>query len=316
MRPFLGTLGFFGLFGFLVTACVQPPLPTIPEGMHSFTGVLLPTSLSLTRRGTHIIQVDDLPLYFVESQNVSLHSYEGRFVAVRGVIERNVDPEELPVLVAEDIRQVLDPSLREWTAPVLGLSLQIPRDWSAVNDHRGLKLFLPETGALVVEAFGEQSADLPYDMRTAALRTPSPDADVAPILIGSTRAVRMLEHGTGVQRISFLHENTATPPAPRSPGEGGNPIPPTESGAIVHDVLTFVYTPLPDTPEELDAVFLSIIHSIAFSGQRAASSASNSVVPPPDAGNACGGPAGILCPAGAYCEVTDLATNIGRCRKL
>lgn len=33
-------------------------------------------------------------------------------------------------------------------------------------------------------------------------------------------------------------------------------------------------------------------------------------------GDPCGGAAGILCPSGSYCEVTDPALGIGRCRRL
>lgn len=33
-------------------------------------------------------------------------------------------------------------------------------------------------------------------------------------------------------------------------------------------------------------------------------------------GGACGGSAGILCPSGQYCEITDFEDNIGRCRNI
>jgi hypothetical protein len=69
-----------------------------------------------------------------------------------------------------------------------------------------------------------------------------------------------------------------------------------------------------------DQVLNHIIHSIhftqdtnsSFSSQAPASSSGGSV----PTGIPCGGPAGILCPQGQYCEVTDRATNIGHCKAL
>jgi len=64
-----------------------------------------------------------------------------------------------------------------------------------------------------------------------------------------------------------------------------------------------------------DALILRIIRSIHFNTSSASSSAtvtaSGSTT---SAGIPCGGSAGILCPAGQYCEITDSEKNIGRCR--
>lgn len=44
------------------------------------------------------------------------------------------------------------------------------------------------------------------------------------------------------------------------------------------------------------------------------SQAASGSTSPLDAGSPCGGPAGILCLSGQYCEITDAVSNIGRCR--
>jgi hypothetical protein len=66
-----------------------------------------------------------------------------------------------------------------------------------------------------------------------------------------------------------------------------------------------------------DTLVMRIIRSVRFAGPSSASSA-----PRTGTGSAtssvtgipCGGAAGVLCPSGQYCEITDSATNIGRCR--
>lgn len=66
-----------------------------------------------------------------------------------------------------------------------------------------------------------------------------------------------------------------------------------------------------------NAVILRIIRTILFTAPSSFSSlgTSSGAFPTPD-GAPCGGAAGLLCPTGSYCEVTDTITNIGRCRSL
>ncbi|TSC79663.1 MAG: hypothetical protein G01um101425_594 [Candidatus Peregrinibacteria bacterium Gr01-1014_25] len=64
------------------------------------------------------------------------------------------------------------------------------------------------------------------------------------------------------------------------------------------------------------AAFTHLLSTIAFTATP--SSASGSMIPASGSGatgTPCGGPAGILCPAGSYCQVTDRAANIGVCTK-
>jgi hypothetical protein len=68
-----------------------------------------------------------------------------------------------------------------------------------------------------------------------------------------------------------------------------------------------------------DTLILRIIRSITFTTPSSSASSlpssgtgSNGSV----SGIPCGGTAGVLCPSGQYCEITDSINNIGRCRSL
>lgn len=63
------------------------------------------------------------------------------------------------------------------------------------------------------------------------------------------------------------------------------------------------------------ADFRRLLQGVVFQ-KKSSSIATASSGSTASAGIPCGGAAGILCPAGQYCEVTDSATNIGRCRSV
>ncbi len=64
-------------------------------------------------------------------------------------------------------------------------------------------------------------------------------------------------------------------------------------------------------------VFPLVLRSIRFSRSSAMSAASSVQTGTGTvSGSPCGGVAGILCPAGQFCEITDLASNSGRCKTL
>lgn len=81
-------------------------------------------------------------------------------------------------------------------------------------------------------------------------------------------------------------------------------------------ILRFDYTPQTSHKDPMsERMFLRVLRAITFTNQPPSPSSvttgtgSASGVP-------CGGPAGVLCPTGQYCEVTDPSTDIGRCRAL
>lgn len=60
----------------------------------------------------------------------------------------------------------------------------------------------------------------------------------------------------------------------------------------------------------------AILRSIRFAGSQTSSFSSKQTgtgTTTGGAGTPCGGPAGILCPAGSYCAITDATQNIGTC---
>jgi hypothetical protein len=65
------------------------------------------------------------------------------------------------------------------------------------------------------------------------------------------------------------------------------------------------------------------LHSVVFSSDASSSSSSlsqgsslSAAATGSGAGLPCGGTAGILCPGGFYCDITDVANNVGRCKKI
>lgn len=62
----------------------------------------------------------------------------------------------------------------------------------------------------------------------------------------------------------------------------------------------------------LHAQWSGFLTSLAFT--EAISAQSSSTLSEQSAGTPCGGTAGILCPAGQYCAITDIKENIGHCR--
>lgn len=99
----------------------------------------------------------------------------------------------------------------------------------------------------------------------------------------------------------------------RTDRESGTEIMAGERGA---DLLTLTFTP-PKAPEEaevLRAQWMAFLSSLQFGAT--ASSRSGSATSGAADGAPCGGTAGILCPPGQYCAITDFKENIGRCRSV
>ncbi len=83
-------------------------------------------------------------------------------------------------------------------------------------------------------------------------------------------------------------------------------------------ILTFEYHESASASARSD-LFLRILRSVHFAAASSARSVASSTTTGAVSsamGAPCGGAAGILCPSGQFCEVTDTATNIGRCRAL
>lgn len=81
-------------------------------------------------------------------------------------------------------------------------------------------------------------------------------------------------------------------------------------------MVTFLFAPRNHpNPERLREEWLSVLSSATFlSRTNSSAGATGTGTTPP--GTPCGGPAGVLCPSGFYCEVTDTEADIGTCRPL
>lgn len=83
---------------------------------------------------------------------------------------------------------------------------------------------------------------------------------------------------------------------------------------ILHagQVIRLKFTPSADAAGLQHQQYEALLASMAF---QASSSSSSAVSGTGSVQQPCGGPAGILCPAGQYCDVFDTQANIGKCKK-
>ncbi len=252
----------------------EPTNTTLPTGTQTLTGALLPTEISLLRRGTHMLQIDGKDTYYVESNRVSLRRYEGKNLVIEGTLQQNVDPSFLPVLVAERVVAVLEESLKEWKLPSLTLTISVPETWN---------------GSV---ADGEAIFSIPGSVDPIIRITERPKEDIAggvPIVIDKARAIRVANETLGGETVYLTRGDKQ---------------------------LVFVFNPLAsDRPDAQYEMWLLIMKSITLGQSQQTTSTNTSTGTGSVTGTPCGGTAGILCPKGSYCDITNLQENIGVCRK-
>jgi len=259
-----------------VAGCSKEPLPvSLPEGVQVLTGTLLPTEISLLRRGTHLLNIDGTDVYLVESAEVPLSRYEHKEVVLEGTLSQNVDPSFLPVLEVQSVVRVLQESQREWALRSVGLSASLPDSWEGSIGDAAARFHPPTQPDPVI------TVEL---LPTAEVTVPT---DGVPIVIDSKRSLRTDDEQTGAQVVYV------------------------ERGA---EVLLLSFTPSQEHFEDDRNVWLAFLRSISFSG--ATPSPALPTATGGQLGAPCGGPAGVLCPEGYYCEVTNLVENIGHCEPI
>jgi len=265
-----------GLFlvAFLLTSCGgEDTVVPLPEGIQTFSGVLLPTELSLVRRGTHVLVQGDKEVYFVESPVVTLRNYERKMVTIRGVLEQNVDTQLLPVFVVDSVVDV-ESTTRDWGIRQLGLSLTTPRSWQQRNEG-GQIHFFAEGLAKPVLTLDEQDATGEFPLGES-------------IVVDGHPGIRIVNEQSGNQAVYILKEKT---------------------------IVTLLFTPRdhPDR-EALRDEWLFVLYSIEL--QEDTTTVGDTGTGSTSSGTPCGGPAGVLCKEGYYCEVTDTEQDIGVCQPL
>lgn len=251
----------------------------LPQGVQTLTGTLVPAELSLTRRGTHALKVDGEDVAYVESASVNLRLYELTEVGVTGAFTHNTDPSDLPVLVATSVRAIEIPAVSV-DLPTVGLTLKVPESWEYQVFDDGV-------------AFGLTGSTTPFlrIMKTSLTRLPD---EGTPMFIGGYDAVRV----QGKDGQSFF----------------------VQGGRII---LSFTWTSRDEAQSAAFAQMLrtAIVRSASSSSSQRTMTGGVFVLPSSAASGSdasagkpkpCGGPAGVLCPAGTYCAVTE-ADGVGTC---
>lgn len=262
----------------LLAGCTaEPTLPALPEGPQTLTGTVVPTTISTSRRGMYVLKAAGKDLAYLESATINLREFEGRSTALKGHYERNIDPEDLPVLVVESIVSS-EESVRPWSSSQLALSADVPTRWG-VSGTGSMMAFIP-VGSL-------------HPVVSLQMMTDKPMPSGITMSVGGARAIRFLDELSGEQRIAV-----------------------ERSGGY----LEVAFTPqLEDDSALARSEWLAFLRSLRIGGavgvgsSRAAVSSASSGA---REGQPCGGLAGILCPAGFYCAITDLEQNIGVCRTI
>lgn len=270
----------------LLTSCTRgsPPVP-VKTGPASATGTLIPAEVSLTRRGSHALVVSGKTQFFLESKNENLQEFEGQTVFVSGNLEPNFRPEDLPVLVVERLRASRGQEpLHDWDVPALNLRIRAPETWGATIEKGVVSFMLPgeESPLLIVSL--TSSGSLPTG---------------TPIFVAGRRGVRTTPEKGTVQDVYFSDKDVSV----RFHFDASlqRSVQRVEEGQI------------------LLTQFENLLASASFLSDRSSSSSPTPSLTGTGAatgGTPCGGSAGVLCPTGFFCDITDTVENIGRCRQL
>ncbi len=266
-------VGLLCVLGILLSGCKGGVAPALPVGQQTETGVLLPIDLSAMRRGTHELLQNEERAFFVESPHINLHSFDHQRVVLRGVFEHNTDYSLAPVLVVDSLESLEDVSM-DWESKELGISLQVPARWSALESDGTAQFTLTGSTQPVVSIYKDSIEKFPSGI---------------PIVVDSLKAVRILRDGDTSQEVYVQRKN---------------------------DVLVLLFTPGEDAEIQLLREqwlqllrTMHIVDGVDEIGTTVPTQTGSTITP-------CGGPAGVLCPQGYYCEITDSTDNVGKCRKI
>lgn len=274
LRPTL-LLGSLTLVLVSLLSCTSKQVEVVlPSGPQTLTGSLTPAELSLNRRGTHVLRQMGRDVYYVESSLLNLRSFEGMDVTITGTLEKNTDASYLPVLVATNVVLISEPS-HMWTVPALHLTFSAPLAWNGDVFDDGVSFTQTGSSAPLLKIHRSSLAQLPVG---------------SPLVIGGERAV-LIESGSG--QVVYV-----------------------QSGPNVLAVELDKTLMNPSGKDPVRSVLL-LLKSIAFMNASSSSVGSamstGSSATSTQSAMPCGGPAGILCPTGMYCAITDTQLGIGVC---
>lgn len=286
-----------GLLAFALFSRVIERSATIPEGEQIVHAVIQAAPLSLDRRGTHMLMTGGTLFSYAESTTINLRPYEGQVVELTGTYELNIRKNDLPVLVVKAAKGN-DVEMKGWKFPSLGLEIKTPKDWQTIRTGSGAEFTMDGVDSPVMTIALE-----PYDEEVFKR-----DGEFAFTLltVDGHRAASQTEGGASFITI----DRGVSQSIPRNQ-------------RLMRVVIMFAILKDAGDPS---LIMDRIVRSIRLGFVSDASSSSVSGTPrstyggseiPSSSGlgvgSPCGGEAGILCPGGFYCEITDRDLNIGKC---
>ena len=260
----------------LVSCQAKSPETHLSYGPRTATGTLLKAEVSLVRRGTHLLRLPDGEKLYVESRTTNLSEFEGQMIVVSGSIEANIEG-ELPVLVADSVRRITgSDGLKRWEIPALNLMIRTPETWKGAIEKNIARFALE----------GEERSLLLVRLYSGSSLPPGNS-----FYIRNRRATRTDPDESVVQEVYILEKGTVI----------ALQFDPSSQRAVTN----------PDEAELLEAQFEQVLSDLTFlsdqKGREIQAGSGSSMMP-------CGGIAGILCPTGSYCDITDPEAGVGRCR--
>ena len=290
-------IGALLVLPFLVVACWNKVPRVIPIGIQTVSGTVKPIEISAVRRGTHALVVNGETMYYLESAVVNLQRYEDREVQLEGAVELNTAPSDTPVLVVTKVIGGPSTVSRTWSIPPFGITMDTPDAWQGKIVGRTAQFTASGSQTPVLMMFLESDARLHISASGAMLRTTKET-------LGLHNVLRFLNADTGKERIEIDLRPQENDPS--------------------FDVLTMLFDPAglkAMEPKAWSALSDDILHSVRFTigtdSSPSSSSKSSGLSPLSGSGVGmpCGGPAGVLCPKGLYCAITDVQANVGRCQR-
>lgn len=261
----------------------------LPSGEQQLVGLLESAPLSVKRRGTHILQNEGGIVTYVESSTIRLSAYEDQVVELTGVYEPNTEG-SIPVLVVSAVN-VFGEEQALWKSADLELRISTPSEWDGQVSQAGITF---------------TSDDLPDEFLRIILSPLTALPSGSSLRIDGQEAVMEEDEGMLEYWILYqedVHHITFDPPSTLS--------------AYEYQLLRQqVEAAIMSIRYEQSAIRSSQASSITPAPVSSGSAGSTDSAASQIGGQPCGGPAGILCPSGFYCEITDAEIGAGECRAL
>ncbi len=275
---FFGMIGIIGIFGILIAGCT-PPQP--PEDVTDLLG-------PYTATGT------------VTATGASLHRRGTHLLLMEGKPRFFLESKQVSLQEYQDALVVVEGEL-------------------SLNTH---KKYLPVIDVHTIQHAAEPTAaeTQRFEVATLKLSLEAPPAWESELEGRRLTFAYSDEEGPfiAIEEVSLI----ALPDGIPLRIDGRNGVRVVEEGSAVHQVfvdrtdsvLLFTFGPKGDKSMREREAFYTMLRSVEFEGDEGdeggeGGEGTGSLQP-------CGGPAGVICPEGEYCAITEIQTGIGVCRSL